>query len=234
VQGVVNVEGQPVRACAVDATPALAVIHGVIELDPRCPDLVISGINFGANLGIEVTVSGTVGAALEGAAYGIPSMAVSLEMDPAFHLTGDDGADFTAAWAFTRRFAQSLLDTPLPYDVHALNINVPRQATTDTDWWLTRLLRRCYFQPLPADRANGEGRPGYRLLVDPGQAELDSDVYAVLVDRVVSVTPLSLDLTARVDLGALHACLRGEPAAGLDAREAWPVPMGDRQPVAVS
>jgi 5'-nucleotidase len=234
VHDVVNVGGHSVRACAVDATPALAVIHGVIELAPRRPDLVISGINFGANMGIEVTVSGTVGAALEGAAFGIPSMAVSLETDPAFHLAGDDGSDFTAARAFTRRFAQSLLDAPLLHDVHALNINVPRQATADTEWWLTRLSRRRYYQPLPPDRRNGQGRPGYKLLGDPEQSELDSDVWAVLVDRVVSVTPLSLDLTARVDLGALHACLGNESAACLDAREAWPAAMGDRQPVAVS
>jgi len=233
VQDVVPIDGQPVRAYAVEATPALAVVHGVVELVPRRPDLVVSGINFGANLGIEVTVSGTVGAALEGAAFGIPSLAVSLEMDPAYHLTGDDGADYTAAKAFTRLFAQFLLDSTLPYDVHVLNVNVPRQATADTAWWLTRLSRRRYFQPLPPDRAHGQGRPGYALLVDAEQAELDSDVWAVLVDRVVSVTPLSLDLTARVELGALYACLRGESAACLGVPEPWPFPVIDPRPVAV-
>ncbi len=58
---------------------------------------------------------------------------------------------------------------------------------------------------MPPDRANGQGRPGYRLLVEAEQAEFYSDVWAVLVDKVVSVTPLSLDLTSRVDLGALDA-----------------------------
>jgi 5'-nucleotidase len=122
----------------------------------------------------------------------------------------------------------------LPDDVHVLNINVPRQATADTDWWPTRLSRRRYFQPLAPDRANGQGRPGYKLLIDPEQAELDSDVWAVLVDNVVSVTPLSLDLTARVDLDTLHDCLRGETAACLDVSEPWPFPLGDTRPVAVS
>ena len=233
VQDVVHIDGQPVSAYAVDATPALAVVHGVIELAPRRPDLVVSGINFGANLGTEVTVSGTVGAALEGAAFGIPALAVSLEMDPAYHLTGDDGADYTAARAFTRLFAHFLLDLSLPYDVHALNVNVPRQATAETAWWLTRLSRWRYFQPLPPDRANGQGRPGYKLLTDPEQAELDSDIWAVLVDHVVSVTPLSLDLTSRVDLGTLHDCLRGESAAYFDAPEPWPFPIMDPRPVAV-
>jgi 5'-nucleotidase len=232
VHDVVHLDGQAVQAYAVDATPALAVVHGVVELAPRRPDLVVSGINFGANLGIEVTVSGTVGAALEGAAFGIPSLAVSLEMDPAYHLTGDDGADYAAAKAFTRLFARSLLDSPLPYDVHALNVNVPRQASADTTWWLTRLSQRRYFQPLAPDRANGQGRPGYTLLANPEQAELDSDVWAVLVDHVVSVTPLSLDLTARVDLGMLHRCLHGDSAACSDTPEPWPFPMMDPRPVA--
>ena len=146
VEVTVNANGRAVRAYAADASPALAIVHGVVELLPRPADLVVSGINFGANLGIEVTVSGTVGAALEGAAFGIPSMAVSLEMDAVYHLTGDDRADYAAAKTFTRLFADSLLDLSLPYDVHALNINVPRRATADTTWWLTRLSRRRYFE----------------------------------------------------------------------------------------
>jgi 5'-nucleotidase len=234
VQDVVEIDGQPVRACAVDATPAQAVIHGVLELAPRRPDLVVSGINFGENLGIEVTASGTVGAALEGGAFGIPSMAVSLEMDLAYHLTGDEGADYTAAQAFTYQFTQLLLDSQLPYDVDALNINVPRQATSSTAWWPTRLSRKRYYQPLPPDRERGQGRPGYTLLADPERTEFDSDVWAVVVDRIVSVTPISLDLTARVDLGTLHASLEGEPAKHRDKLDLWPMPVGDRQLVAAS
>lgn len=198
-----QVNGERVTAYAVDASPALAVIHGVIEFAPRCPSLVISGINSGANLGIEVTVSGTVGAALEGGAFGIPSLAASLEMDPAYHLTADNGADYSAAMAFTRRFARHLLTSALPHDVDVFSINVPSDATADTLWHFTRLSRHRYFIPLPPDRANGEGRPGYKLIEDLSRAELDSDVRAVTVDQVVSVTPLSLDLTSRVDFEAL-------------------------------
>jgi 5'-nucleotidase len=234
VQGRVEVGGQEVKAYALDATPCLTVVHGMIELAPRRPDLIVSGINAGANLGIEVTVSGTVGAALEGGAFGIPAMAVLLEMDPAYHLSGDDEADYGAAQAFTRLFARSLLNSPLPYDVHALNINVPRGATADSAWWPTRLSRHRYFQPLPPDRANGQGRPGYKLLLEPKRAEFDSDVWAVLVDGVVSVTPLSLDLTARVDLGTLHSCLRGDPVTCQSATDPWPFPLNDRRPATVS
>jgi len=208
--------GEQVLACAVDASPALAVVHGVVELASRPPSLVISGVNFGANLGTEATISGTVGAALEGGAFGIPAMAVSLEMEPAYHLTGQDGVDYSASRAIIRRFAERLLTSGLPYDVHALNINVPSDATPDTSWWLTTLSRRRYYLPTAPDRANGRGRPGYEVIADFDQAELDSDVWAIKVDRVISVTPISLDLTSRTSFADLNSCLRGEPAACLD------------------
>jgi 5'-nucleotidase len=208
--GTREVDGETVAACAVDASPALAVVHGVVELAPRPPALVVSGINFGANLGIEVTISGTVGAALEGGAFSIPALAVSQEMDPAYHLTGHDGADCRAAVAFTRHFAQLLLTGTLPDDVDALSVNIPSDATPDTAWRFTCLSRCRYFVPVAPDRSQGQGRPGYRVIRDLSGAEQNSDVRAVKVDRVVSVTPLSLDLTSRVDFATL--------ASGLDAR----------------
>jgi 5'-nucleotidase len=212
----VELGGQRVQAYAVDASPALAVVHGVVELAPRRPSLVVSGINFGANLGIEVTVSGTVGAALEAGAFGIPGLAVSLEMDNAYHMTGMEGIDYSAAKAFTRFFAERMLSATMPDDVQAISVNIPSDATPDTPWWLARLSRQRYYLPTAPDRKNGGGRPGYKMAFTPDQSELDSDVWAVLVDRVVSVTPLSLDLTSRVEFGRLHSCMRGDLAECLD------------------
>jgi 5'-nucleotidase len=199
-----EVNGEQVTAYAVDASPALAVVHGVVELAPRSPALVVSGINSGANLSIEVTISGTVGAALEGSAFGIPSLAVSLEMDPTHHFTYDNGADYSAAMAFTQRFARQWLTCVFPYDVDVLRINIPSDATPHTPWRLTRLSRHRYFISLPPDRTNGQGRPGYKLIEDIRQTEPDSDIRALKVDRIVSVTPLSLDLTSRVDFGTIY------------------------------
>jgi 5'-nucleotidase len=208
-----EIDGTWVTAYAVDASPALAVVHGVVEFASRRPSLLVSGVNFGANLGIEVTISGTVGAALEGGAFGIPSLAVSLEMDHKYHLTGDSAADYDATKAFTRQFARLALAGASPWDVDALNVNVPAIATRDTLWRLTRLSRRRYFIPTPPDRANGAGRPGYKMLENIEWTEPESDVWAVMVDRVVSVTPLSLDLTSRVDFDSLAAWLWTEMAA---------------------
>jgi 5'-nucleotidase len=206
--------GYGIDAYAVDGSPALAVEHAVLELAPRPPALVVSGINSGANLGSEVTISGTVGAALEAAAFGIPALAVSLELDPAYMLSGDNDADYGAAQAFTRDMARRLLAGGLPDDVHVLSVNVPRDATAKTPWRTTHLSRCRYFWPVAPDRSHGAARPGYRLLADGRQCEESSDIYAVTVARVVSVTPLSLDLTSRVGLASLESHLRGDPGAG--------------------
>jgi len=192
-----EVNGRHITAYAIDGSPAQVVQHGVLELAPRIPELVISGVNSGANLSIEVTISGTVGAALEASAFGIPAIAVSLEMDPRYHLTGNDDANYTATQAYVQHLAQQLLTFGLPYGVDVLNLNVPADAILETPWRLTRLSRYRYFDPLPPDRSSDRGRPSYRIIEDPTKAEVDSDLWAVLIDRVVSVTPLSLDLTAQ-------------------------------------
>jgi 5'-nucleotidase len=190
---------------SVDASPALAVVHALTEILERKPSLVVSGINFGANLSIEITVSGTVGAALEAAAAGFPALASSIEMDPRYHLTGHAQADYAAATAHTRAVAAAMLrgamtgtrPHPPADDVWAWNLNVPTDATPETPRRITRLSWRRFLIPTPPDRGNGHGRPGYTCMGDPLLAEPDSDIRALLVDRVVSLTPLSLDMTSR-------------------------------------
>ena len=202
--------GQSVHAYSVDATPALCVVHAMLELVPRKPALLVAGINFGENVSTEITISGTVGAALEAAAFGVPALAVSLEMTVAEHLTGGEAKDYTAAQHFTALFARRMLDRAMPYDVSVINVNVPDTATPETAWRLTRLSRQRYFLPLEPDRKNGSGRPGYTVRADPHLVERDSDVWALRMARVVSVTPLSLDMTARADFGEIEEQLRTE------------------------
>jgi 5'-nucleotidase len=180
----------------------------MIEFAPRKPALVVAGINFGENVSMEVTISGTLGAALEAAAFGIPGLAVSLEMSIPDHLTGGTATDYTAAQAFTHHFAQRMLQRPMPYDVDVLNVNVPRSATPDTDWRLTRISRQRYFLPTDPDRKNGEGRPGYTVMADPSQSEKGSDIHVLRVDKLVTVTPISMDMTSRNDFGLIEEQLR--------------------------
>ena len=207
-----EINGMTIQAYAVDGTPAQAVQHGVLELAPRLPALVVSGINYGENAGSGVTISGTVGAALEGAGLGIRSLAISQQTSKDLHLTYAD-VDFSAAAYFTRFFGGWLLaNRRLPDDVDALKVDVPQRATSETPWRVTRLSRRRVYWPTRPERItlNDIGRLGYEYLTDPSRAEPNSDVYAVLHEGVVSVTPLSLDLTSRTDLFRLQQMILGE------------------------
>jgi 5'-nucleotidase len=203
-----RVAGRTYRAYEIDATPALCIIYAMLELVDRQPDLVVSGINFGENVSIDITISGTIGAALEAAAFGIPALAISVEMPVANHLTGDTDEDFIAAGAFTQRFSAHLLQRSLPFDADVLSINLPRDATPSTHWQLTRLARQRYFIPVARSDMSGREQAGYRVMDCPEKAEVGSDIWCLHHARQVSVTPLSVDLTARVDFGMLEERLR--------------------------
>lgn len=204
-----EVEGEPVPAFCVDGSPAQVVLHGILELAPRRPALVVAGINYGENLGADVTCSGTIGAALEAAANGIPALAVSRQAPKELHLNLSAAVDFTVAAHFTRLFARRLLETHLPPDVDVLKVDVPATATVETPWRLTRQSRRIYYRAVPPNREDFSqpGRMDYEAWWDATSLESDSDIYAVVVDQVVSVTPLSLDLTSRAPWGEILRAL---------------------------
>jgi 5'-nucleotidase len=200
---------------AVDGTPAQAVQHGVIELAKRFPALVVSGINYGENTGNGITVSGTVGAALEAASLGVPALAISQQTPLGLHLSYAD-VDFSTAAYFARRFGEWLLSHQRPYDVDVLKVDVPMGATPQTPWRVTRLSRRRLYWPTRPERAalSDAGRIGYELRDNAEDSEPDSDVYTILKKRLVSVTPISLDLTSRTDLFQLEQLLADEADDG--------------------
>jgi len=212
-----EIDARSITAYQVDASPALIVLHAVVELAPRPPTLVISGINYGENIGNDVTSSGTIGAALQAAICGIPALAASLQTPKEMHVDPCDTVDFTAAIHFTRFFAHRMLNARLPFDVDVLKVDVPSEATPETPWRLTRVSRHAYYVTVPPERDN-PGKGGsvgldYTCHAHPELTEPDSDIYALRVDHVVSVTPLSIDLTARVDFAHLEALLRGQETA---------------------
>jgi len=206
-----QVNGKLWTVYSVGGTPAQAILHAICEILPERPDLVVSGINYGENLGVGVTVSGTVGAAMEGAGNGIPALAVSLETDQAEHLSYSTAIDFSAAVHFTSLFGHMILQRTLPDDVNLLKVDVPCDASSETPWEVTRLSRQMYFVPVTPKRARWDQPEtvGYRRIEELSGTEVDTDVYALRVKRVVSVTPLSLDLTSRVNLQDFDQLLRG-------------------------
>jgi 5'-nucleotidase len=205
-----TVNGQTWEVYSVGGAPAQTVLHAVLEVLPELPDLLVSGINFGENVGSGVTISGTVGAALEGASMGIPSLAVSLETEPEHHYSHSEEVDFSVAAYFTHYFAQLVLEKGLPEDVDVLKIDVPCNASPKTPWVMTRLSRQRYFEATRPERHSWDvpGRVGYRRMPDFEKEQPDTDVYALQVQRLVSVTPLSLDLTSRIDLQTYEQRLR--------------------------
>jgi 5'-nucleotidase len=134
VETTVSFDGQRWKAYRANASPAQCVQHGALELADRPLGLAVSGINYGENVGTGVTASGTVGAALEAASYGVPTLAVSLEVDPSMHFTNDSSVNFGPAIHFTRLFACRWLAVERPPDVDVLKIDIPASATPDTPW----------------------------------------------------------------------------------------------------
>lgn len=172
------------RHFSVDGTPTDAVYMGLNHvLRGRLPDLVISGINHGPNLGNDVLYSGTVAAAREGALLGVNAIAVSLASGPPFA--------FDHAAAFAAALARRLLANHAP--VTLLNVNVPPGPVKG--YRLARLGRRTYGQQV-VEKVDPRGRRYYWIGSDASYEDVpNSDCSTVFEDGLVSVTPLHLDTT---------------------------------------
>ncbi|KAA0285023.1 MAG: 5'/3'-nucleotidase SurE [Chloroflexi bacterium] len=206
----VKVNGQTWEVYAVGGTPAQAVLHGVLEIVPHEPDLIVSGINYGENVGLGVTISGTVGAAMEAAGLGYRALAVSLETDPHLHLSHSEDVDFSAAAYFTSYFARILLERKTFDGVDLLKVEVPRHATPETEWRLSRLSLLRYYKPTPTKRKSWDepGPIGYEHDNNLPHEEEGTDVEVLRIKKMVAVTPICLDMTARVDFKKYEQYLR--------------------------
>ena len=193
---ILSLNGKEYEAFACDASPAKAVDHGFKIFTNYKPDLIVSGINYGENLGANVTSSGTVGAAMEGACRGIPAIAASLETPLHSHFNYTE-QNWQIAIHFLRYFVQTILEKGLPAGVDVLKLDVPSCATIDSPWRLTSLSnKRYYLSNIPnasIDSVLGSAITTKNLGTDEDKA---TDIYAIAVDKVVSVTPLTLDFTA--------------------------------------
>ncbi|MDM8532766.1 5'/3'-nucleotidase SurE [Anaerolineales bacterium HSG25] len=197
-------------AYMVDMTPAQTVDIGVLDLATRPIDVCVSGINYGENIGSGITASGTVGAALEAAILGIPSLAMSLETLPQYHFNYSNEIDFRASAHFTRYFTQQVLSQGLPPKTDLLKIDVPSSATMETAWRTARVSRQSYYVPLPSGRTElNEQKPlGYTTSYNPDTLEPDSDIYITMIDKQVAVVPIQIDMTAENALSSMDQLYR--------------------------
>lgn len=185
------------RGWAVEGSPADCVKIGIFEYCPRRPDLVVSGINSGLNAGINVLYSGTVAAAIEGAFFGITSMAVSLEYN--------EQADFAAAARLARQVIEQTLrqksTAPQLY-----NLNIPTQALSTADPPVhvvpMGLIR---YGDQYEKRIDPRGRSYFWATMEPRPPlEQHENDLTCLSRGCVTLTPLDFDLTKQSELSAMR------------------------------
>ncbi|WP_193177742.1 5'/3'-nucleotidase SurE [Oricola nitratireducens] len=179
---------------ALRGTPTDCVIMAVTHVMPEKPDLVLSGVNSGANLADDVTYSGTVAGAMEGTLLGVRSIALS----QAYTF---DGQRRVVPWEVVETHAPALLQKLISVEMDPgtfLNVNFPNCGIDDVEGVVVtqqgKLLHGLYME----ERADGRGFPYFwiRFGRSPIEAAEESDIAALQNNRI-SVTPLKLDLTAR-------------------------------------
>lgn len=212
VKDVELADGTP--ALATDGAPSDCVALAVLGLVPGKLDLVVSGINPNANLGHDVTYSGTVTAAMEAVIWGIPAVAISLDAPERYaskplasgsnSVEARDKLDYSTAAQIARRVVATLMRNPLPKDIF-LNVNVPYLPEEQIKGFrITRQGLRVYRDSLIV-REDPRGRPYYWIGGEaPTGVRQDGTDFGALADGYVSITPLQLDLTAHHLIESLH------------------------------
>jgi 5'-nucleotidase len=192
---------------ATDGTPVDCVRLASLGLiEGFQADLVVAGINHGANLGDDITYSGTVAAALEGLVVGLPAIAVSQQSrGRTMGYSGDGGFSFDLAAGFTARLVERLEDVPLPAQT-LLNVNVPAGMPSAVE--VATLGKRIYRDELKLEQSEQGPPVRSRYWIygdDPGfHKEEGTDLAAVAAGRV-SVTPIHFDLTHRQGIETLRS-----------------------------
>jgi 5'-nucleotidase len=175
--------GDGTTGFATDGTPVDCVRFASLGLIDSPPELIVSGINHGANLGDDITYSGTVAAALEGIMLGIPALAVSLA----------GGRDFEPLAKFVARIVDELDDVPMPAGT-LLNVNGPAGDVNGAR--ACRLGKRVYNDKMELTEEEAGGRRRYRLYgKEPGYEHEDGTDFAAIAEGLIAVTPLHFDLT---------------------------------------
>jgi 5'-nucleotidase len=177
---------------AVEGTPTDCVMLGILGFLKTKPDLVASGINRGANLGDDITYSGTVSAAIEGTLLGVPSFAISL--------VNRKELDFSAAGEFAKQIAKQILQKGLSKDT-LLNVNIPAIPKKKIQGvQVVRQGKRVYRDKI-IEKTDPRGRSYYWIGGEEPTFQNDAGTdFRAIHDGYISVTPLHLDLTHKKSL----------------------------------
>ena len=200
--------GEGATGFATDGTPVDCVRFAELGLLEERPELIVSGINHGSNLGDDITYSGTVAAALEGIVLGIPAVAVSQQAANVGMGWFGREFDFEVGARFTAELVRALGAEPMPPDT-LININCPSEAASEVE--VTHLGKRLYNDELRLVEEEPEGGRRYEIYgFEPSFEDEDgSDLSAVAQGRI-SVTPVHFDLTDRAGMESLRGRELGE------------------------
>lgn len=197
-----KIGGKDIIVYGVHGSPAQAVSHAVIELATRKPDLCISGINYGENLGLSLTCSGTLGAAFEADSHDIPAFAFSRQHSLESQQSNEfEKLNWEAHKHFVKKLVMSFFEKPFPTSVHIVNVNFPNDLTNETDMKITKQSRLNYSVFKKKEKRNFN--EPYLLMseieIHRKMIEEDSDIYAVCFEKMVSITPLTWRLSVDVE-----------------------------------
>ena len=186
----------------VSGTPTDSVLIAMFEILDDKPDIVISGINTGFNLGkAELTTSGTLGAAMEAASFNIPAIAISQEVarDDIKFENGENSIDYDFAGKMLKKLTKKVLKYGMPEGIDLLNVNVPANPI-DEEFEVVRLGKRMYI-PVIHERLDPREKPYYWIGSFPYDFdEPGSDGYELKKAQKTTITPLTIDLTGDMSL----------------------------------
>ena len=186
----------------VSGTPTDAVTIALFKIMDEKPDVMISGINTGFNIGkAELTTSGTLGAAIEAASFGIPTIAISQEVtrDDIKFENGENQVDFEFAKKMLNKITKIVLKKGLPEGIDLLNVNIPANPSDD-EFQIANLSERMY-NPVIEKRLDPRGKPYYWIGGEPYESHVPgSDGHTLGKLCKTSITPIKIDLTSDMSL----------------------------------
>lgn len=188
-------------AYSISGTPTDSVTMAIFEIMGEWPDLVISGINTGQNTGKgELSTSGTLGAAMEAASLGIPTIAISQHVKTE-HIKfneGHIGIDFSPSQRILKNLVKKIQDKGFPEGVDILNVNVPTNPDS-YELVVSTLANRMYW-PFVEKRSDLRGKPYYWIdgKLYEGNPK-DSDFHNLVNENKPTITPLSLDMAKNIE-----------------------------------
>lgn len=190
------VNGVPTLGYGIHGSPAQVVAYAILELADRKPDYVLCGVNYGENLGLSVTCSGTIGAAFEANSHRIKAIAFSRPTALSKqHSESFDPVDWTPLKAVIRQLTLKVMAQGFPPQTDILNVNFPKHVEASTPIRLTRQSRQNYsdfVKPTSRDRSLAYALSAQKNVKEE-ETPKNSDVYAVHYDHAISVTPLTWD-----------------------------------------